>query len=1223
MKRETLLLFVIFLVAIFSSAFAFDQPILYVKDNTNTQGTHLELYDPGSGKTIQVTHSTTPGLYNLSFPVVCDSTALIGFTNHTQSMAAEVYVIDPNSTIPRKVVDGAILEDISPDGKYLLVSGASSSPSLYLVNVATHGLEQITSGYTVSSARFSPDGETVVFGVMDKTGSMDIYKLELFNKDISPLIQTSQWSEYFPSFTKDGQYLLFMTNRTGQWGVDYVDMNTDKRYQADLWGMYPSLSADDAWTALEKDGEILISKTTGKELQRLGEGTTPQWISLSAAGRFLGNVPTQVTTTSEPGKLLTSKPVGPEGGTVEVAGQISINIPAGTIKAGSGNKTLSISSAQIEGVKGKIFDLKWEDSPELFSQLVEISIPLDKNEKPDDFLAIDEIGEDLWVVLPSEYDAQSHAITFQTAHFSKKGIISEIGPQQVRMISSGAVGSLLVGGGILFIKGAAVTVSWPIAGAVLLGGVIMSQTGIADPLVDKYYELKHGLNTIFSIGDGITVSWVDDPKSPSNLPGDKILVCFEKATNKILFAVYAKDTSAEKRAAAFAASLNPLSGYKLVNVPASILELAVEMKWVKNYYQQNGYQVPPETDVWIYKMSTAGGWNGTKLEIDVEYFADTSEKTKASRMVVLAHEYWHSVYQYNGFSPDFKWLDECLATTYESQALPDSKRWYSQTILPRYEHFYDMYKAENVAQSLRSGMVFEGEKGTDADRIKRGYHFWPWGKFLLATQNHDEIRSLLTGKMDAGRLSSYFKMFAKGILLSDYEIGEDVPETVPFAGKTVSYNSPSAWSALQVKSFISPSILTTGSAKSNFSQGVYLKPIPLSMNVLKFQSQLPNDQSPLIIRRATPDEREEFIAMNPQKTGNAAGRQRYDDTLTGDGILVVTRTWLNTSSKTTEFPVAIINSATEENWSEYFGYGENPLFVYFLQKPSNPQIKEADGKLDLSWTAPVFGQGLTEKNCLSGYNLYMADKDLKKVHFLTSVSQDKNQTNIAYYQVAGYDMIGIASVDKYAKDANGNPLTSDIAWIPLQTGKGTWKKVDEYYSYRLGTSFSNAVEGQQPVASHETGSNKFEVNLSSTGAKTLSSNYALYTGGSETASFSHSWSSLPGTLTPGQAINLTLSVTDNGSSGKNALDLRGSTEFEIYSYGKTIREEVSAGGSLYTKMGNWKPSDSKTFTWTVPKPTTLEMTQPKQNHLKISVIVKSQSNETTNGYYTVEYEYQP
>ncbi|MFP4461589.1 MAG: TolB family protein, partial [Thermotogota bacterium] len=304
MKQQKGILVPVFFVLLISIAFSFNQPILYVKDNINNNGTHLELYDPGNDKTVLVTDATTPGLFNLSFPIVCETTGLIGFTNHTRAMAAEVYVIDPDSTTPRKAVDGAILEDISPDGKHLLVSGASSSPSLYLVDVSTHQLEQITKGYTVSSARFSPDGQSIVFGVMDKTGSIDIYKLELSNKEISPLIQTSQWSEYFPSFTQDGQYLMFMTNRTGQWGVDYVDMNTNKRYQANLWGMYPSLSTDDAWTALEKDGQILVSKTTGKEPQTLGEGSTPQWISLSAAGRFLGSAPVQVATTTETGKLL-------------------------------------------------------------------------------------------------------------------------------------------------------------------------------------------------------------------------------------------------------------------------------------------------------------------------------------------------------------------------------------------------------------------------------------------------------------------------------------------------------------------------------------------------------------------------------------------------------------------------------------------------------------------------------------------------------------------------------------------------------------------------------------------------------------------------------------------------------------------------------------------------------------------------------------------------------
>ena len=275
MKRQRLCLSLAFLIVMTGVVFSFNQPLLIIKENAETDGTHLELYEPTIGKTINLTDATTPGLYNLSFPVVCEQTGLIGFTNHTRSMEAEVYLIDPDSREPKKVLDKAVLEDISFDGKQLLLSGASSTPSLYVMDIATRQIKQITQGYTVSSARFSPDGQTIVFAVMDKTGSMDIYSLDRLTQEILPLVQTTQWSEYYPSFTRDGRYVLFMTNRTGLWGVDYLDMQTGKRYQADLWGMYPTLSDDDAWTALEKDGQILVSKTSGKELQILSKGSTP------------------------------------------------------------------------------------------------------------------------------------------------------------------------------------------------------------------------------------------------------------------------------------------------------------------------------------------------------------------------------------------------------------------------------------------------------------------------------------------------------------------------------------------------------------------------------------------------------------------------------------------------------------------------------------------------------------------------------------------------------------------------------------------------------------------------------------------------------------------------------------------------------------------------------------------------------------------------------------
>jgi len=1188
-----------------------EQPVIFVRENTENNGTHLEIFDPTTNNSFQITGSDE--FYRISFPVVNEKMGLVGFTEHGKDMKAAVYLFDPESVIPRKAVDNAILEDISPDGQYLLLSSASSSPSLYLFDFETLALEKITQGYTVNSAVYSPDGTFIVFAAMNSSGKMDLYRMNLSDRQITPLVTSADRTEYFPSFTQDGQYLMFMTDRTGQWGVDYLDLETDLRYQANLWGMYPRLSANDVWTVMEKDSQITVGRTTGKEFQTLFDGLMPNWISYEIAGRFIGTESVGDTAGLQNIELIASRKIGVSGGTVDVKGLIQVEIPSGTFDGPE--RELNIYTSEIENVTGKIFELELSDSPELFSQFVEITIPLDEAEQPEDFFAVDEIEKDVWVIVPSEYDPARHAMTFKTAHFSKKGIISEIGPKQVRKLISGAFGSIGSGIGFVIIAGSA-EITLPALGVMVVGGYLLSQTGFMDPAVDKGYELLHGLNRTFVIDDGISVSWVDDPGSPSHLGGEKYLVCVEKETNKILFAVNDKDISPEKRAAAMKAIL-PFSDYILVNIPKVILELAVEMKVVKNYYKQHGYAVPPETDIWIYKMSTAGGWNGSKLEIDLDYF-EAGEKTKASRITVLAHEYWHSVYQYNGYSPEFKWLDECLATSFEGQVNPEGEKIFSQNILPRYEHFYDMYRAEKVAQSLKTGFVFDGETGTDADRIKRGYQLWPWGKYLLATQGHEEIQNLLKGTMKTEMLSSYFENFCKAILIQDFAVDDLIAEDLPFERKKLSYETVSGWSALNVKSFLSNSLLVPGNSGAHLSGGVFRQPVPLSLTMIPFKADNAPAGATLVIRRNVPDEREEYLTVNPSALPDAAGRYRYDAVINDEGILVIPSDWTRNSSLS--FNLTIINCAVEENWSEYFGYGQNSIYAYFLKKPEAPQLKEITGKLLFSWEVPDFGYGLSAAHCLSGYHIYLTDEGLKKTVFLMGAGAEKNAIELNYTQLAGYDRIGIASVDKYAKDDNGKALISEINWIPIKMGSGTWVKVDESFGYVFGRDFYDSVEGNENTAEYSTGVNTFKYRITTGSAETLNTNTSVYTGGGETASFKHSWTKLPDNLSPGQMINQVISVMDNGSSGKNAMSLYGSTSFEIIGENP---EAVEAGGSLYKNYGSWKAQDSRQFNWTVPEPDYMQLTYPKQNHMKIGITVKSESSELTRGYYTAEYEYRP
>lgn len=1220
------IVFVFLLFSITAVVFAVPNALLVVRDVPGNSGeTRLELFYPDQGLSIPLTE----GFFQISFPVVCEATGLIGFTHHDQSMKASVWVFDPGATQPRKAVDNAILEDISPDGKTLLVSSASSSPSLYLVELQTRHVQQISENLLVTSASFSPTGDKVAFAAMGSGGMLDLYLLPLPGGEPVRLTQSAQVNEYYPSFSSDGKYLMFMTDRTGSWGVDYFNMETMDRFQANLWGMFPSLSADDSWTALEDGSNIAVSLTNGNDRSVLTAGKNPAWISTSNASRFRSSAstpPVQPPVSSPgttTGALLASMRVGPEGGEVEARGKIRVVVPAGTVET---TGELQVHQVSVPALPGSLFELDWQNAPGLFSKMVTIEVPVPASMDPESVVAVEELAENTWLVVPSQYDSRTNTVSFQTAHFSKKGIVSEIAPSHIRKIFSGAVGAFATAGAIIFLTGStAITV--PVLGTVAAGALLFGGTEIANPLLDRAYELAHGLNRTVAVGDGVFVSWVDDPKNASHLAGDRYFVCVEKSTRKIMLFMDDPKITSEQRAAAMT-SLFPGSRYELLHIPKVVLQLGAEMTWVKNFYSEKGYSLPPTTDIWIYKMNTSGGWNGTRLEIDLEYFADDSESTKASRMVTLAHEYWHSVFQHGEFSPEFKWLDECMATTFESQVLPEAKKWYDQTIIPKYEHFYDMYPADKFAISLRTGFVMDGTSGTDADRIKRGYQLWPWGKFILDGQDNDAVRQLLTNSMDEAYLSALFGQFSRSLLIQELEIPADMEESVELDGKMVNYFTKSGWPALTVPGLTAASILVPGNSAAHFSSGVYHKPVPLSMLLMTFKSPKTSTPSPLVIRRSTPDPRETFLALHPDRKDPATGRRALADTESGDGVLVLPKDWgpLRQGSQV-QFPLALINAAVEENWSEYLGYGENPIYAYYLLPPRDLSVKSSGEGFLLQWNEPSLGEGLDGARCLKAYHVFF-QKSGQKAVFHTTVGIDKLQLSLTALQTRGYDRVGVACEDKVAKDGAGNGLLSEIAWVDLASGQGAWVKRGESFAYGFGEGFTNNQSGGGASAQYSDDCYDYSVQMGSTSARTsllLTAkgwNCPSWTNKGELASFSHSWSQLPDRLVPGQSLNITVSVSDAGCEGKYAPLLYGSTEFRANGMDAV---EVEAGGMMgsSTISASWEASKQKTFQWKVPEPDAISLHSPSQYPLRVSVTVKARGSNASTGYYTCEYVYSP
>ena len=906
-----------------------------------------------------------------------------------------------------------------------------------------------------------------------------------------------------------------------------------------------------------------------------------------------------------------------EGNTVlDIPGEISVKIETGTFNPG--NKALQIHSAKSELVNGRFYDLELENAPAIFNKPVEIEIPLQPGDNPKDFVAIDEVSEEVWLVVPSEYDKNSHSIKFNTQHFSVKGImnyakakISGIGTRELRHEFGKAVGMVATGGVMVLLVGS-VPVTLKVGAILYLGGIVLNTTGISrvvsDPLADKIVKgLYTDLNTSLKLSDELTVTWVDDPKSKSHLAGERISVCKNKITGKIEFIFFENMSGEHQELAKKIVKHSP--AHEIVRLPISVLNLVAEMKLVKNYYKEKGYKVPSHTEIWIYDHHEAGAWNGSTLEIDVNYIKGKSDNVAASRLLTLSHEYWHSVYDENNYNPNYKWLNECFATSFEGQVSPSSGLWYTKGIIPESEQFYTSYPADKVAESMRTGFIYYGKRGDDADLVKRGYNLWPWGKYLLANQGHPEIQQLLDGEISKELYSAYFKKFCKSMLISDFAIEPFIEEDIDFAGVPVTYETPSGWHTLNPEQLFGNASLQLGHSKEYQNKGYFITPVPQSMYVGGFYPKPSAHKAPLVVRRIIPDQREEYLIFPASARKDKYGRYNYEDVYNDVGSAILPGK--HTSGENVASMFAVINSSVEHSTKEYFSYEENPIIAYYLRKPRLVEMNEVQGKMELRWSAPELDKGLEEKDFLKGYNIYLKDKT--SVILFNSVGLAEKKLGISHSQLSGYSEIGVATIDKEMKGKKGKPLTSEIQWIPIKSIGGKWVKAKESFSYLFDDK-----QGTETSAKHSNYLSSYSYKIGSGFAETSNSNNGRNTVDIETASFTHTWSSIPGTLVPGKQIHQKISVTNNGSSGKNAFTLYGNTKISIYN--AKVEQEVKAGGALMKGM-SWDDNSELSFNWTIPKPDQLTLSNPSKYPMKIFIEVSSSSNNSTKGFCTIEYVY--
>lgn len=114
----------------------------------------------------------------------------------------------------------------SPDGKKLaLVLSKTGVAKIYLMNVQSRQVEQLTDGYAIDTEpKFTPDGNSIIF-TSDRGGGPQIYQINLANHQINRLTYSGAYNAT-GTVTPNGQSLVFLHMNGNQYGIAIQDLGS-------------------------------------------------------------------------------------------------------------------------------------------------------------------------------------------------------------------------------------------------------------------------------------------------------------------------------------------------------------------------------------------------------------------------------------------------------------------------------------------------------------------------------------------------------------------------------------------------------------------------------------------------------------------------------------------------------------------------------------------------------------------------------------------------------------------------------------------------------------------------------------------------------------------------------------------------------------------------------------------------------------------------------------
>lgn len=207
------------------------------------------------------------------------------FTSKLLYVTAERFSVDNTRyTLQRSDYDGArsisllqsrepiLSPSFSPDGRRITyVSFEQKRPRIYVMNLDTKRIEQITRFEGLNSApAWSPDGNRMAM-VLSKDGNPEIYVMDLASRNLRRV--TNHFAiDTEPFWGKDGQTIYFTSDRSGRPQIYKVNINSGATERVTFIGNYnanPQLSADEKTLVMvhRQDGYTNFS-VAAQDLQR-------------------------------------------------------------------------------------------------------------------------------------------------------------------------------------------------------------------------------------------------------------------------------------------------------------------------------------------------------------------------------------------------------------------------------------------------------------------------------------------------------------------------------------------------------------------------------------------------------------------------------------------------------------------------------------------------------------------------------------------------------------------------------------------------------------------------------------------------------------------------------------------------------------------------------------------------------------------------------------------